>query len=325
MSFIVNTVLATLVAVILLVIGIGQYGSLRFAAVTHPLSGSYVAQLMDVKTAHAREITTPKIVTVSGSSGLYGLRCEVFTRELAAPCVNGGLPIELSFPTILDFDQRLMRSGDVVLMPIEYAMYLEPRLAGPDQQSGLFAGVRRVQLPELFRIDLRYLLLTVSENLLASTGYTFFGRGNIVTHDGDRRGHTRETAAFYADQRAKETFGLALAYPQGVPNGAMQRQLSAFFSWAKGQHILVIGTVQPEYDDWEIPPSWLKTIPRLFTHAGLPFVILPNASRYPRRCFWDASDHLVEECQFEHTRRLAEAIKPILAERGYAFPRSTGR
>src|ERR1700724_1484477 len=205
MSFIVNTILAVLVAVVIVVGGIGRFGPLRFAAAMHPLSQGYEFDLMRIKENHAREIKGPKIVIVSGSSGLHGLRCSVFTEVLNALCVNGGMPIELHFDKILEFNRSFMHPGDVVLMPIEYIMYLSPTYSGAGRGgngSGI-SSLRRINIPDLFRMNFDYLVTSASENVVAwASGYDFswefgeqfFGSTYSFTREGDRKGHTREKA-----------------------------------------------------------------------------------------------------------------------------------
>lgn len=309
MVFIGNTILAALVAAILLAAGLGHYDRARFTAATHPLSNAPVLSWMDLKRDRARAINSAKIVLASGKSGLFGLRCEAFTQELKAPCVNGGFVVEVPLGELLGFERGLLRPGDVVLLQLEYAVYFSPSREKPASM-----------LARLFPVDLNYLLTSAAENLLATTGYSFFGPV-MATPAGDRRGHSRSNAAQFAGQRARETSALAAAYPAGVIVAETQRRLAAFFSWAKDNRILVIGTVQPSFNDWAIPESWLKSIRQLYADAGVPFAIVPNGNRYPRDCFWDSSDRLNEECQLVHSKELATALKPILKERAYDFPR----
>ncbi len=323
MAILVNTVLAALVATVWCVIGIANLGSWRVAAAMHPLSQNYVGFLMTIKTRHAREIAGPKIVTISGSSGLHSLRCEIFTKELDAPCVNGGFPIELTFAQILKFDRTLIKPGDVVLMPLEYVMYFSPFFAGYSADTGWLSAVSRLSIPELFRIDFDYLLTSLSENLLVMAGDTaftssYFDPGSF-TREGDRRYHTRKLAQQFADKRAHEIFWTRDSYPRSDPISVVRQHLNEFFSWAKQNNVLVVGTVQPEYDDWDVPRKWLDTIPPIFQDAGFPFIVLQNQSRYPRNCFWDASDHLNEECQILHTERISGRLRHILVERSHSF------
>jgi hypothetical protein len=313
MRFIGNTLLAALVAALLLAAGLGHYDGERFAAATHPLSQSHVLAWMDLKRDRARSIPSAKIVLASGKSGLFGLRCEAFTQELGAPCVNGGMLVDLALEDLLAFDRGLIRPGDVVLLQLEYSMYFAPPVRKKTTLSA-----------RLFPIDLGYLLSSVSEHVLAATGYSFFGPV-MATPAGDRRGHSRANVTQLAGQRARETLALAAARPTGVIAPDTQSQLAAFFAWAKDSRVLVVGTVQPSYADWTVPPAWLASIRQLYSDAGLPFAVLPNGNRYPRDCFWDTSDRLAEECQISHSKALAGILKPILAERAYGFPRDAGR
>jgi hypothetical protein len=307
MSFVANAILAALVAAVLLSVGFSYYDSTHFEAALHPLSQSNELQWTDIKTAHTREIATPKIVIAGGSGALFGLRCEILTRELGAPCVNGALPRQPALDDVLAFDRSLLLPGDVVLMQLDDATYLAPTAPQPPVRS-----------TRLFHIDLDYLLTSIAERLMASTGYSFFGAISS-TPEGDRRGHTRANAAQFADARTRETFTLLAEHPAGTIADATKAQLAAFLTWASDSRILVVGILPPTYDDWTIPDAWLTSIRQPYVEAGVPFVVLPNQGRYARDCFWDSSLRLNEECQALHSRQLADALAPILKERGYAF------
>lgn len=307
MSFVANTVLAALVTAVLLSVGLGHYDAAHFEAAMHPLSQSYELQWKDIKTARARAIVTPKLVLAGSSGALFGLRCAAFTQELGAPCVNGALPRQPVLDDVLAFDRDLLLPGDVVLVQLDYATYLAP--VGPLPQA---------RSTRLFHIDLDYLLSSVAERLMAGTGYSFFGP-ILSTAEGDRRGHTRANAAQFASARAKETFALLNEHPAGTVAESTRAGLAAFLDWAKDSRILVVGILPPAYDDWTIPDAWLKSIRQPYEAAGVPFVVLPNQGRYACDCFWDSSVRLNEECQALHSKQVAEALAPILKQRGYAF------
>jgi hypothetical protein len=299
MGFVANTILATLAAALLLAVGLGHYDAAHFEAAMHPLSESYDLAWRDIKTARARAIVGPKLVIVSGPTGLFGLRCSVFSGELGAACVNGALPGPPPIDGLLAFDRTLMRPGDVALVQLDPATYVAPRQSPPV-----------VPPTRLFRIDLKYLLSAVAERLLAATGYSFFGQV-VATPEGDQRGHTRARAALFADARAD-----AVTADAAVARVARD-QLAAFQAWAKDNRILVVGTPAPT--DRPVPDGLMAAIGQVFTGAGSPFLVLPNGSRYPRDCFLDSGTRLNEECQMLHSRDIAGALAPILAQRGYAL------
>jgi hypothetical protein len=299
MSFIVNAILAAVTAAVLLAVGFSHYGAARFEAAMHPLSESYELGWKDIKTAHAQAIVAPKIVLVGGSGALFGLRCAVFTRELGMPCVNGALPGQPALGDLLAFDRSLLRPGDVALLQLDDAMYFAPS-----------APPATVPPARLFRIDLRYLLTAVAERLLASTGYSFFGP-ITATPEGDRRGHTRANAAASAEARTRQTIGST----ETPIAGATRETLSVFFAWAKENRVLVVGTLPPTYNDWALPESRETAIRQLHLDASLPFIVLPNRSRYPRDCFWDSSVRLNEECQALRSKSLADALAPVLEQK----------
>jgi hypothetical protein len=307
MSFVANAILAALVAAVLMSVGFSHYDAEHFEAAMHPLSQSYKLSWKDIKTARAQAIAEPKIVIVGSSGALFGLRCEVLTAKLGAPCVNGALPDPVALDDVLAFNRSLLLPGDVVLMQLDYATYFAPVAAQPPVRS-----------TRLFHIDLDYLLTGITERLMAGTGYSFFGPVRS-TPEGDRRGHTRANAAQFADARAKETFALSAEHPAGAIADATKGQLAAFLAWANDSRILVVGVLPPTYDDWTIPDTWLKSIAQAYAGGGAPFIALANQGRHARDCFWDSSVRLNEECQALQSSQLARALLPILEERGYAF------
>jgi hypothetical protein len=307
MSFVANTTLAALVAAILLSVGLGHYDAPHVEAAMHPLSQSYELQWKDIKTARAKAIVTPKIVIAGSSGALFGLRCAVFTQELGAPCVNGALPSRPAFDDLIAFDRSLLLPGDVVLLQFDYGTYFAPARSDSRSQSA-----------HLFRIDLDYLLTSVAERLMAGTGYSFFAPIQ-ATLEGDRRGHTHDEAAQFADERAKGVVDPGAELPPVVVDPSTRAALTAFLAWAGDNRILAVGVLPPMYDDWPITEAWIQPIRQPYDAAGLPFVVLPNLTRYPRDCFWDSPVRLNEECQARHSKLLSEALLPILKERGYTF------
>lgn len=104
------------------------YLCVAFAQIGLPSSATrWVGVYMRVQEACAVKCTGRKLLYVSGSSGLYGIRARVMTARCGLPVVNFGIHAGLGRRFLLDRAMRMLRRGDVVIVGFEYELYEHPR------------------------------------------------------------------------------------------------------------------------------------------------------------------------------------------------------
>jgi hypothetical protein len=75
------------------------------------------------KTQIANSIQSPKIAIIAGSNALYGISCKTIYEQTQWPCFNGGTGAGLGIDYILYRARSWLKSGDIVLLPLEYELY----------------------------------------------------------------------------------------------------------------------------------------------------------------------------------------------------------
>lgn len=316
MLALINGLLLSAVLFISLLVSISTLGQARFAQITRPPTQGYIAEVMKLKSQAAKSITKPKIVIVSGSGGFFSISCETITQTIKAPCVNAALPIEVGLPGILRFAETIAQPGDVLLMPMEYAMYYVSQFSGvaekPEKPSSLIERMMNSDFHRLFRVDLAYVFFSLAENALAAADYRPYSIDALFTPIGDRKGHTKADGQRFAEKVAKEPIYEMKYQNGGVMTEGFVYHMGQFLDWARANNVKAIATLQPAFDDWEIPEAWIKNIASFYEKNGAVFVRPENLYHFPRSDFYDGSPHLNEETQKRHSVQVAKDIAPFL-------------
>jgi hypothetical protein len=64
-----------------------------------------------------------RILIISGSNSLFGLSAKTISRETGLPTINLGSHAGLGGAYILERSEKLIRKGDIILLPLEYGFY----------------------------------------------------------------------------------------------------------------------------------------------------------------------------------------------------------
>ena len=300
------------------------YLALFATVVGKPLTVGFMDVSFQVKSAHARTIEGPKLVIVAGSNGMISHRCETLEAETGWPCVNAAVTAALGVELILAKARQFLKSGDVVVMPWEYTLYVGdiirdggyPYLVAHDR--GLLFDQPSHRIAEaLFSFDFHFLVSALVETGLATAGVERrFNRDTLNRH-GDLVGHTPELAADFVD--AVVDFPVPVAAELTVASESLS-EIETFLDWCADNGIRVIGTLPTVPDSTAISESLVQAIARLYESRGHLFVATANRGRYPRACFYDTFYHLNESCQIRHSRLVAERIRPFLAPTDESLP-----
>jgi hypothetical protein len=281
-----------------------------------PISIGVMHDLYRAKIDYAAAIDRPKIVVSAGSSGLYGIRCELIEINLGIPCANMSLNLQMGMTGILEFARRAARPGDVVLLPLEYGVYAGGGYGSTLRQYAiaydrdlLFALPPERQVWSMFYFDLKWLGAALSET------WAYFARGErlhlqqpgALTPQGDLRGHNFAKGERFAGEVRRQPPGSI--YLEDVNRDAKALPiLRDFLDWARRRNILVVGALPPNVDTGELDEARLKLIRDTYLDAGHTFAEIENRGLYPVECFYDSSQHLNEACQAAHTRAVTRAL-----------------
>lgn len=290
--------------------------------VSRPLVIDQINIFMQKKLAYAQSTPHPKLFVIAGSNGRFSHSCAVLETELHRPCVNMSIAADVALDWTLDKARQQLAPGDLVYLPLEYDAYSRTRL---QLETGMDAAYR-------FRHDKQSLLTRGSEGMvraafmfslptliqsLGEMGLKAAGVGrrfNIETQDrqGDEIGHDGAKALPYRSviQRAPQVMPDSRAMMANSDGG--QAVIGAFLDWCQRHRVTAVGGMPTIFNDKPLPASIETRLRAFYAAHGARFLSLPNRSQYPRADFYDSPYHLRQSAQMQHSRTLADALRPYL-------------
>jgi hypothetical protein len=297
-------------------VSLGLYAATFMVGVKKPLTLGFVHDAIEVKRAYAVNAPGPKVVVFAGSNGLFSFRCQTMEPILGRPCVNASVTVGIG-PKLMYAEARtLMAPGDVVLMPLEYQMYVAdpaPDLGYPyivayaPARLADLSGGQRVRA--VFHFDFSYLLSGLSETAIKAAGFERRFRRDLLTPQGDLSGHTVEQAA---------PFRAAIDPPPIIQAKDLQgtnaglAALTSFLEALAADRIRVVGTLPTTLDTVPVPEALKRRLATIYRDAGHDFLFPVGDAQYPIDCLYDSPYHLTETCQIYHSRVVAEALRRFL-------------
>lgn len=262
-------------------------------------------ELFDLKTAHAEKSASPRFFIIAGSNGFYSHDAETFEKMLGLPATNLSVAVMFPLDYLLERYRGLLKSGDVVYLPLEYVNYNGKHI------NGSFGDVYDITIEKNFSkltlkrfcncfgmFDIPYFIESAGENLLVAAGFKPLVTAGSLTPYGDIADNTRQAAENYRNF-------INSIPPASVKFTCANSAIKKFLQYAADKNITVIGGLPTTFDDTKIPPEVQHSIEKTFTGNGAFFITAPNRSLYPREDFFDTSYHLHRTGQIKHSGIIA--------------------
>ena len=303
------------------VISLVTYTLLGAFVIDKPISLGSIEPMFRKKLDYAYTQPSPKLIIIAGSNARTSHRCAELEQMLDLPCVNGGNTAGLGLSYVFQRFDPIIKSGDVVYLPLEYQQYLVTEaevLSSPDASillrhdklALLHRGPNAV-VHAIFMLDLSYVIDGLTEMILHTAGLKARFDSKAFDAEGDEVGLTHEKGRRFAEFIAHSRWKPPTADDFDKAHGAKEI-ISAFISACKTKGARVIGGLPVSFDDVPLPEELIESIRHFYESNGADFLILQSRSRYPRDHFYDSPFHLDEEMTVQHTRILAEALRPML-------------
>lgn len=321
--------------------GIWLIGVERQITVATP-SSRWVFDAYQHKIAAANKANGARVLVVAGSNAMFGIDSAQLEAYWRRPVINLAVNAGLGLPYILDVSRRVARAGDVILMPMEYALYLDD--GSPNAQIIDYAIARdsdywrRLSLIE----RLNFAVGMTPERWLQ--GLRRLPDSAVVTgvygaHHLDARGDQTHSSAAdrsladqdavrdakswrYGARAAKEEGGWALlAAYESWRYGAMAAKekggwalLAAYAKWAREHDVCVIAVpavmlYDDKYDQDPQEAAFYAGVPDRIRSAGIAYVGSPRDFMYPPTWFFNTEHHLQDWARAQHTARLIALLK----------------
>ncbi len=275
--------------------------------------------LYQLKTAIVETLPSPKLLSVSGSSGYFNIRTETIATRFGMAIANYGTDIELGIDYILWRAQRVASPGDTILLSLEYEAYDETSKPNPVMLDYLFSRdpdyLRSLPLTQ----QLRFLFSLSPDRVLTgirsrydppgpkTSGY----RAETMNAFGDE---TNNLAANRArDQILAEQPSRFIAEGRSITPYATER-LERFLSWAEANEVTVLAsfptTIHFEAYDTPTAQATLDELQAFYRERGIELLGAPQDFFYPERLFYDTRYHLTDRGMTLNTERISELLRP---------------
>ena len=278
-------------------------------------SSRWVSEAYAAKTARIAHQPPPRILIVAGSGALFGLDSTALSTTWGRPVVNMGVNAGLGLRYILWQARQVAKPGDMLLLPLEYALFVDEDR--PNAQIVDYAAARDVaywrSLPLASRLHFaasmsvgRWLLGLRHPPDPAITAGLYGG------HNLDPLGDQTHTAA--SDRTEQDARDVEASRPWAYGAKAARSsggwaQLAAFSAWAKQAGICLAAIppaflAQPDYRTNPVERAFYDTLPARVSALGVPYLGRPDAFMYGPDQFFNTDYHLTETARRDHTARI---------------------
>ena len=311
------------------------YGNLQFASHKSDINTISHYNLWEYRTKLLESEVSPKMVLCGGSNVTFSTRAYMIEKAFGLPVVNAGFNAGTSFKFLTWLIKPYLKSGDILLMPLEYNLYRDCRrhIEYNDRELTLS------YYPEYYQeMDS---LLWVRTLLSHSYRHVFNMRMNlgIPNHDnnfrfllshynsnGDfinnlRKNENDELNAKIRVELLKELTGEVMITPQS----ATWREIKNFSHWCKKKQISLYFTwpsllENPNYQKYSQSSYLPSLIERKLISMDIKILGKHENSFYPEEYFFDTIYHMNEVGAAIRTQQLIHLLEPFLGN--FSFPNS---
>jgi hypothetical protein len=267
-----------------------------------------------------------RLLIVGGSGALFGISAAQIERETGVRSINLAAHAGLGREYLLNEARHLARSGDTLLLALEYDLYAS-------------SGLDAVLLDYLFARDPTYLRsLPVTDQARAylalepdrivegwrnrirppskrTSGY----QATTLNDHGDETANREAARTKVQLQRAVEAPPIDVLM-RGIPaNDPGLASLANFAEWCRKSNVRLLATFpntvyRPQYAE-PTPQRTLQQLEERFSALGVPVLGTPREFMYEASSFYDSRYHLTDVAMERRTARLVELLRPKLEPR----------
>lgn len=273
------------------------------------------------KLAAADKVSGARVLVVAGSNAMFGIDSRQLENYWQKPVINLGVNAGLGLPYILDVSKRVARPGDIILMPMEYAMYLDE--GKPNAQLIDYVLARD---PDYWHRLSLYQRILFASGMAPERWIQGFRHlpdpavtsGTYGAHHLDARGDQTHSSASERSEGDKAAVSAAKSWDYGAraskETGGWSI-MAGYAKWAQQHDVCVIAvpTVLLHHDKYDHDPqdrAFYASVPERIKAAGISYVGSPRDFMYPVDWFFDTDHHLQDWARTRHTANLIALLNP---------------
>jgi len=275
------------------------------------------------KTKIANSIQKKKMIIVAGSNVLFGCDSKKLSKAFHIPVINFGVNAGVLLPYTLYKAKKVIKKGDVVIMPLEYPMYVYD--GKPNEQMIDFIFSRdfdmfwHLTLKEQFYMVWNITFDRVYRGYKAEGGKEV-SRGLFGVHHIDKNGDQIKTDKKYQNAWMKnQVYNNFAKNPEHYgaefkESSLSWKYLDEFIAWCKTNDVKLIfmpSTLlkhQSYFTDKK--EKWFyKNIKNIIEKKGLPYIGNPYDYMYDKKYYFDSNFHLVKKGREIRTKKMISDLK----------------
>lgn len=311
-----------------MIVGMTALSGLWWAGIAQQLgsgtgSSRWVDDVYQHKLAAARQITERKILVVAGSNALFGIDSSQLSAYWQRPAVNLGVNAGLGLPYILEVSKRVTRAGDVVLLPMEYALYLDDGTPNAQVIDHVIARDPAYWLDLPLATRWQFAAALAPERWIQGLRRlpdAPVTSGTYGAHHLNARGDQTHSAPANRTDGDKAAVRAAKTWSYGARAGNEKggwELLEAYARWARQHGICVVAVpsvllYRPAYDRDPLERAFYAGLAQRIQARGIPYVGSPREFMYPEEWFFDTDHHLQDWARTRHTARLVATLSQAL-------------
>ena len=237
-KFFIGTLIILIILVILIPSVLIKWTDFMTGRHHYSQTADYINYLIEQKNAKAQEFDEKygnKIVFFSGSNTLYGINSKYMHQKSNLPIINYGISMGLEH-YIFDEVKKILKSGDIVIMPLEFSLYRKNNLSVSPQLAEYLITygkdyVQKLSPMQKLRLSF-YLIKTIMIN----------GKLEADKLDEDILSRTNDFGDFTANKGTSEKNVQSIYITEAIPAKYDNFALYDFINFCKGNYITLFAT-----------------------------------------------------------------------------------
>lgn len=282
-------------------------------------SSRWVFDAYQHKIAAANTARGSRVLVVAGSNAMFGIDSGQLESYWNTQVINLAVNAGLGLPYILAVSRRVARPGDVILMPMEYALYLDD--GKPNSQVIDYVIARDM---DYWRSLSRFEQLRFAAGMASERWVHGLRRlpdepvtsGTYGAHHLDTRGDQTHSGAADRSPADAAAVNAAKAWNYGAKAASESggwKLMAEYAHWARASNICLVAvpTVllhHAKYDTDTQDQAFYSELANRLRTVGISYVGQPKDFMYPPDWLFDTDHHLQDWARKQHTARLIKLL-----------------
>lgn len=305
-------ILLFFISIYVLLFGIVFYNSYKHAFVTPESSRSHY--WFDIKREYATSIKVPKIVFLSGSNGLFGIRTDVIEKSLNKPVVNYCTHAGLG-NYIFDNAKEILNKDDIVILPLEYGYYSTVRLGHKSiKESTEYEYIIGYDYKQLLKLPTNEKLKTISYFIFNLHKFKKEDLSNLGKNDYDKLNKNGDNISYRLLNNKYKNNNKYLSEIKFAYNDDINGKLKSFIQWCHARNIAVYA-IAPNINHKDFATldekKYFQHIQKFYKQNNVKFLGTFEDGFFETNDMYDTHYHLNTKGQNKRTQYLIKLIKKL--------------